>query len=81
MKPRRKNSSGNDRYRPQPKFRTGQNGPRKSLMEVISAIIIGASGWLALGGAGDLSSVLALVNTDNGYVSGRAFVARREPCE
>ena len=56
----RKSGSRNDRYRPKGKSPTGQNGLRKSLTAVVSAIIIAAGGWLAIGGAGDLSGFLAL---------------------
>ncbi|WP_104825953.1 thermonuclease family protein [Rhizobium sp. NXC24] len=74
LKSQRKSASGNDRYRPQRKFRTGQNGPRKSLMAVISAIIIGAGSWLASGGAGDLSGVLALAKIPSTDTSSAAFL-------
>ncbi len=73
LRPRRKSASGNDRYRPQRKFRTGQNGLRKLLMAVISAIIIGAAGWFAFGGAGDLSGLLALAKVPTTDTSSAAF--------
>lgn len=79
MRPRRKNSSGNDRYRPQRKFRTGQNGPRKSLMGHLSHI--GAGGWLASGGAGDLSGVLALAKIPTTDTSQAVFHCAARACE
>ena len=61
---RRTRKSGDkiDRLSPQGKPRTG-HGPHKSLMAVISAIVVGAAGWLAFGGASDLPALPAVAKT------------------
>ncbi len=70
----RKSGSRNDRNRPQCKSpRSGKNGPRTSLTAAISAIIIAAGGWLAFGGASDLSGVLALTKIPPTDTSSAAF--------
>ncbi len=56
----RKSGGKSDRRSMHGKPQTGQNRPRISLVAVISAIVIGAAGWLAFGGAGDLTGDLAL---------------------
>lgn len=60
----RKPGSKNDRARPQAKSpRSRPSRPRKPLTAILGAMVIAAGGWLAYGGAGDLSGVLALAKT------------------
>ncbi|TCN28638.1 nuclease-like protein [Sinorhizobium americanum] len=69
----RKSGGKIDRRSPQGKPGTGQNGPRKSLMAVISAIVVVAAGWLAFGGAGNLPGLPAVAKTPVADSSSAAF--------
>ena len=69
----RKSGGKNDRHSPQGKSPTGQNGPRISLMAVISAVVITAAGWLAFGGAGNLPGMPAVAKTPVADSSSAAF--------
>ncbi len=74
FKKQRKPGSRNDRYRWQGRSpRSGQNSLRASLIAMVCAVVIAVVGWLAFGGAGKLSGLLAAARTPTADSSSAAF--------
>ena len=70
----RKPGSKTDRHRWQGKsLRSGPGRPRAPLTAILCAMVIAVGGWLAFGGAGNLSGLLAAARTPTADSSSAAF--------